>query len=148
MSTDCQVVSEEFVSEKNSSNDSSLNTTISSSQQNVTSPCAVCSKVTSKRDRVFECTKCKKLTHFGCTRLPGYAVFSIKSSKRQYICEICAAPPEEFLKLYDAKQENQEDKDTFNDIFGEIKRAADAVTKMDVETMWERLCERIKRLTN
>ena len=65
-----------------------LDASISVSQQQnaLTSPCSVCTKTTSKKDRVFECSKCKNLTHYSCTRLPGYAIFSLKSTKRQYVC--------------------------------------------------------------
>ena len=38
-------------------------TSFNSSQTNITTPCASCNKITSKKDRVFECSKCKRLIH-------------------------------------------------------------------------------------
>ena len=44
----------------------------------VTSLCSKCSISTSKKDRSFECSKCKLLTHFKCSKLPAYAIYSLK----------------------------------------------------------------------
>ena len=69
--------------------------TITSSQTNsVTSACLACKKTTTRKDRVFECKSCKELIHYSCSRLPAYTIYSLKISKRQFVCEICAAPTE------------------------------------------------------
>ncbi len=122
-----------------------LETSISSSQV-LTSPCSTCGKVSTKKDRVFECSKCKKLTHFDCTRLPAYAIFSLKSSKRQYVCAACSNPPEEYVKLYDIVEDEEKatTKEVISDVFSEIKRVGDAVTRFNIENMMETLQERLK----
>ena len=103
---------------------SELNTSeIISSQSNaITSSCLICEKITSKKDTAFECKICKGLTHFSCSRLPAYTIYSINFSKRQFICETCAAPTDEFLSLYDKKEEKEAERETLHDSFTEIKR--------------------------
>ena len=90
--------------------DANVSINLSQQQLQLTSPCSACGKITTKKDRVLECSKCKKLTHYLCSRLPGYAIFSLKNSKRQYVCEVCADPPEEYQNNYDNREE-LEDKD-------------------------------------
>ena len=71
------------------------------SSQGLTSPCSSCGKVTTKKDCVLECSKCKNLTHYSCSRLPGYAIFSLKKSKRQHVCETCSDTPDDFTHSFE-----------------------------------------------
>ena len=81
-----------------------------------------CSRVTSKKDPVFECAKYKKLVHYACTRLPAYTVYLLKSSKRQY--EACVGTPIEFIKLFDPDEsdENNKIEEQLEDIRVDIKK--------------------------
>ncbi len=118
------------------------------SSQSLTSPCISCGRTSTKKDRVFECSKCKKLTHYHCTKLPAYAIYSLKSSKRQYVCATCSDPPDEYVKVYDTTEDEEKvtTKEVVNDLFVEIKRVADAVAKFDVQKVMESFQERIKLL--
>ena len=67
---------------------------------NITKPCAICSEITTKKGRALECGKCKNLIHYLCTELPPYAVFSIKTSSRVYVCANCVQMPAEFASQW------------------------------------------------
>ena len=126
-----------------------LDSSISSSQQAVlTSPCGICGKVSTKRDRVFDCSKCKSLTHLSCSRLPAYAIYSLKTSKRQYVCAKCSAPPDEYVKLYDLEEDEEKvtTKVILDDVFAEVKRVGDSVAKFDVERQMQILHDKLKTI--
>ena len=120
------------------------NPTVDQSSQSlgITTPCKLCLKPTSKKYRVFECVKCRSLVHFGCTRMPGYTIYLIKSTKRQYICECCVMAPKEFIELYDNK-ENQIERKDLEDIQSDIKKVADEVVKVDFAGVTKKLFDKI-----
>ena len=64
------------------------------------------------------------------------------------MCVTCSDPPEEYVKLYDATEDEEKltTKEVVNDVFAEIKRVADAVARFDVEKVMENLQERVKVL--
>lgn len=121
---------------------------VSSQTQGLTSPCSGCGKLASKKEHVFDCSKCPQLTHFTCSKLPAYAIYSIKSSKRQYVCASCSCPPAEYVQLYDQVKDEEKTttKEVISDVFAEIKRVGDSVSKFDLETMMETLQERARAI--
>ena len=98
-----------------------VNSTPNSSQTLITAACIVCKKTTSKKDSVFECKTCKELVHYTCSRLPAYTIYSLKTTKRKFVCEVCAAPSNEFMDMYDNKDNEIATEQVMNDIFSEIK---------------------------
>ena len=47
----------------------------------------------------IQCTKCKKFTHYTCSKLPLYQIYLFKSSQRKFLCEVCVGTiPEDFIK--------------------------------------------------
>ena len=60
--------------------------------------CNSCHHETGKGKGTLKCANCSKFTHYECTRLPPYIIYTFTSSKRQYICELCAGVPEDFLR--------------------------------------------------
>ena len=59
--------------------------------------CGSCQQNIEKGRHSIKCHTCSGLIHFECTRLPPYILYSLSTSKRQYICEDCTSTPEEFL---------------------------------------------------
>ena len=145
----CTNLDNEKTVDDGTGDESVLESTISlSSSQILSTPCGGCGKLTTKKDRVFECSKCKVLTHYTCSKLPGYFVYLIKSSTRKYVCAACSDPPDEFIKLYDSSPDDETitTKEVVHDVFQEIKRVADSVAKFDLERMAENLQEKLKIL--
>ena len=60
--------------------------------------CGSCKREAIKGRGTLKCSNCTRLVHFECTRLPPYMIFTLTSSKKQYICEECASPSEAFLR--------------------------------------------------
>ena len=145
----CSNLDNEKTVDDGAEEDSILDSTTSlSSSQVLSTPCGGCGKLTTKKDRVFECSKCKVLTHYTCSKLPGYFVYLIKSSTRKYVCAACSDPPEEFIKLYDSSTDDETItmKEVVHDVFQEIKRVADSVAKFDLERMAQNMQEKLKSL--
>ena len=60
--------------------------------------CKICSYHAVKKRNVLICHKCNGLIHFHCTNLPPYMIFTLSTSTKKYVCEICADTPEKFLE--------------------------------------------------
>ena len=60
--------------------------------------CGGCDREATKGRGSLKSTNCTKRIHFECTNLPPYMIFTLSSTKRQYTCEKCAEPPEDFLR--------------------------------------------------
>lgn len=54
-------------------------------------------------DCMIPCHSCSKQTHYLCTDLPPYALYTLKTSQQSYTCQKCVAVPEEFLSILSVK---------------------------------------------
>ena len=94
-----QIETEMHTSNKNKSIDDSINISNTTSQLNsIISQCRICKHAATKKRGVLTCQKCTSLIHFQCTRLPPYLLYTLSTSTKKYVCEECAATPDEFLK--------------------------------------------------
>ena len=65
--------------------------------------CRICSyeaTLTKKKNSriVLSCHVCNELVHFHCSKLPIYILYTLSTTSKRYVCEICADPPENFLQ--------------------------------------------------
>ncbi|XP_071176370.1 probable DNA repair protein RAD50 [Mytilus edulis] len=51
-------------------------------------------------DNMICCSDCHRWTHYLCTKLPSYQLYTLINSKRKYSCEICSIVPGEFLSKW------------------------------------------------
>ena len=121
-------------------NDDKLNANsdeIVSLSQNIVKSCSKCFRSTTKKDRSLECGKCKGLVHYECSKLPPYTVYSLKPSKRLYVCEQCADTPKEFMSQWPTIENNVKGNNTeianvvSDDIQLSIKSICDSVEKVN-----------------
>ena len=72
---------------------------ISKIPSNQISGCAISGCNQERNMYMLECSKCKSMTHYGCTELPPYQVsLFMLTSYRLYICNVCVGEiPEEIL---------------------------------------------------
>ena len=64
----------------------------------VASRCPICQNdAVKKKNTVLKCSTCSNLVHFPCSNLPAYMLYSLSSSQKKYVCEVCTATPEPFL---------------------------------------------------
>ena len=92
--------------------------------------------VTSRMDHSLECSDCKGYVHFGCTELPAYVLYSLKSSKRKFLCAKCVKIPAEFANRYSKPtlsipQDSQVQSLQFQDISYTLKTVQDSITKLN-----------------
>ena len=51
---------------------------------------------------MLECNKCKSWTHYSCTALPLYQLYSLVTTSRRFTCEKCIDIPEDFINKFDS----------------------------------------------
>ncbi|VDI48352.1 Hypothetical predicted protein [Mytilus galloprovincialis] len=49
----------------------------------------------------MECSKCYKWTHYECTKLPIYQLYTLVNTSRKYTCEVCAEVPTCFKEKWE-----------------------------------------------
>ena len=49
---------------------------------------------------MLHCSKCKKWTHYICTKLPVYQLFLLISTSRKFTCEMCTTVPSDFIEKW------------------------------------------------
>ena len=67
-------------------------------QSVISSNCVICSSNAVKKRNVLSCHKCNGLIPFHCTKCPPYMLFTLSTSSKKYVCELCAATPDHFLQ--------------------------------------------------
>ena len=66
------------------------NTTKSLNNLALSSECSLDGCAFGKNKYMLECSKCKKLTHYACTKLPNYQIaLFIQKNYRLYVCSTC-----------------------------------------------------------
>lgn len=60
------------------------------------------------------CSKCKKWTHYACTKLPAYQLFLLINTSRKYTCEAFTVAPHEFKEKWQVNTD-QPNESTFTD---------------------------------
>ena len=76
--------------------------------------CSFCSNKCPDNSKVLQCSVCKALCHWACTKLPLYQLYMYELSSRKYSCESCVEIPEsvrlEYASISDSKEENSKKK--------------------------------------
>lgn len=54
-----------------------------------------------QNDHMMECSKCHKWTHYECTKLPIYQLYTLVNTSRKYTCEVCAEVPTCFKEKWE-----------------------------------------------
>lgn len=70
--------------------------------------CCICH--TQDDSSMITCNSCNKWTHYSCTNLPPYILFTLSSTQRKYTCRKCVVIPEDFIQ----KLENNKNASTTN----------------------------------
>ena len=76
--------------------------------------CSFCSNKCPDNSKVLQCSICKALCHWACTKLPLYQLYMYELSSRKYSFESCVEIPEsvrlEYASISDSKEENSKKK--------------------------------------
>ena len=80
---------------------SSIDTSILNNTLGSKTACKICSlpaTLTRKRNtrNVLCCHECSELIHFHCSKLPPYMLYSLSTTNKRYICEVCVDNPSTF----------------------------------------------------
>ena len=54
-------------------------------------------------DEMIQCHECNSWTHYLCSKLPVYQLFTLVNSSRRYTCELCAKVTKPFKDKWEAK---------------------------------------------
>ena len=61
---------------------------------------------------MIQCSNCQNWTHYLCSKLPAYQLFTLINSTRRYTCENCAKVPTDFKEKWDPINTHSEPKNT------------------------------------
>ena len=121
------------------------NDTQSDLSKTIASPCLVCSGITSKKDRTLECSQCKELVHFKCSKLPAYMLYSlkVKYKSRKYTCYKCVETPIDICEEYETNGEKSTQNEIFQDIEATLSEISNAKEKIDLNAFTAKVNEMV-----